>query len=46
MIRSWFQRNRILLFLTGLIVATGMVVGAQAPDLTPTQVDQITARLV
>lgn len=46
MIRSRFQPYRLLFLLTGLIVATGLFVGAQAPSLTPTQIDQITARLV
>lgn len=32
--------------MVALITATGMFLGAQAPNLTPSQVDQITARLV
>lgn len=46
MIDAIVRRFRLPVTLCGLAMATAMFVGAQAPNLTPTQVDQVTARLV
>lgn len=43
---AMIRRFRLPATLCGLALATAFILGAQAPNLTPTQVDQVTARLV
>ena len=46
MIQAMIRRFRVPLCLAGLASTTAVFLGAQAPNLNSTQVDQVTARLV
>ncbi len=46
MIQEMIRRFRVPLCVAGLASTTAIFLGAQAPNLNPAQVDQVTARLV